>query len=370
MVALTVAWPAWAVHRVPDVVQNWAYDYVGRLNGAYSSETQAWWYYLPTLGWTVAPWTPFCLVGLLATARAALDRDGGAARLAWCWAIVPVLGLSIPHGKHHHYLIPVMPAWAMLAGVGLREAGRVLLVPRGPAWLRSPWLAVAVLGLPGAAAVLIFHRRFPSQWPVTLGLAIVWVGFTGLVTEAFHIGSGRLLMGTLVGGIAVCFCWGQTYVAGATDHTLADTAFLRRVRSEAPAAVPLYIDAKLGPVGNLDFFRIQFYTRADAGLLHNLSYLRDERITVPTVYVIARGPAEAALRTLGTAERVDASIDSHEAVVPLPGGRAARYGNFTLFRLTFDPHLKRYPAPTRITSLQAMERAESTDPGPWCGPAM
>jgi 4-amino-4-deoxy-L-arabinose transferase-like glycosyltransferase len=367
-IVLTVAWPAWAVHRVPDVAANWSYDYLGRLNGAYSSETQPWWYYAPTLAAAAAPWTPLCLIGLAATAGAALRRGTSSARLVWCWAVVPVLGLSIPHGKHHHYLVPVMAAWAILAGVGMREAGRFLLAPRGPAWLRNPWLAVAAVGVPGAVAILVEHGRFPSPVGVTLGLAIVWVAVVGLTVLALRRASGPLLAGTLVGGISLCCCYAQTYLAAATDHTVADTAFLLRTRGAVPPAAPLYVDAKLGPVGNLDFFRCQFYARPDTGLLHNLSYLRDRTITAPTVYVIARGPAESQLAQLGAVEVVDRSTDSHESVGPPPA--RVRYGNLTLFRLRFDPGLKRYPAPQRITSLQAMERAESTDPGPWCGPRL
>jgi hypothetical protein len=84
--------------------------------------------------------------------------------------------------------------------------------------------------------------------------------------------------------------------------------------------------------------------------------LRDQRIIVPQVYVIARQKDQQFLQLLGKIEIRDQSAKSHDLETPA--------GRFTLFRLTFDPHLQRYPAPGKITSLQAMERA----PGPWCGP--
>ncbi len=371
---LTIAWPAWAVHRYPDVVDNWRYDYLGRVSGAYTDINQPWYYYLPTWATAMLPWTPACLVGLLATGGVAFRRTRGVVwpisnaspwRFFWCWAFVPLLLLSIPHGKHHHYLVPLVAPSAVIAAAGAVEIGRFLLKPRGPAWLRNPWLAVAVLGLPSIAAAAVFGRGLPIPLSATVSLALMWAGFAFAFVWSLRRGSGTgLTVATLV-LLAIGYGWAMTFAAARTDHTVDDTAFLARVHDEVPATVPLYIDAKLGPVGNLDFFRLQFYSRPDAVLLHNLSYLRDEEIKSPSVYVIARGPAETALRTLGTVERIDASPDSHEALV----GRA-KYGNFTLFRLTFDPQLKRYPAPAHITSLQAMERAESTDPGPWCGPAM
>ena len=311
------------------------------------------------------PWTPLWVIGLMATARLTFrSADASTARLVWCWAIVPVLGLSIPHGKHHHYLVPILPAWAILTGVGMREAGRFLLAPRGAGWLRDPWPAVAVVGLPGAVAIAWAHDRLPCP-PAAAGAAIaVWIAFVGLLVLALRRANGPLLAAALLGGIAFCCCFIQTYIAAGSDHTRADTAFLRRAATEVPAGTPLFVDAKLGPVGNLDFFRVQFYLPPSAHLLHNLTFLQAQGITARTVYVVARGPVGVELGHLGTVQVIDHSADSHESVGPLPARQV--YGNFTLFRLTFDPHLKRYPAPTAIGSLQAMERA----PGPFCGPPL
>ena len=357
LLGLTVAWPAWAVHRYPDVVDNWKYDYLGRMSGAYTDINQPWYYYLPTWAVALLPWTPACVVGLLATWRRGASS---AVRFVCCWAFVPLLLLSTPHGKHHHYLVPLVAPSAVLAAVGVREIGRWLLIPRGPVWLRNPWLAGAVLGLPAVAAAAVAGRRLPFPPAAVVALAVIWTACAFAFVHALRRGSGAGLMASALVMLAVAYGWAQTFAAAGTDHTVADTAFLGRVQSEVPADAPLLVNAKLGPVGNLDFFRIQFYSRPDAVLLHNLTFLRDQAIAAPTVYVIARSTSRPQLDQLGIVALVDHSTDSHEA-----GGR---FGNFALFRLTFDPHLKRYPAPTRITSMQAMERAEGTDPGPFCGP--
>ena len=423
LIGLTLAWPLWALHVYPDVADNWRYDYLGRMNGAYADINQPWWYYGPTWAVSLLPWTPACVVGLLATAYEVCptlrplvrrfrhwfgrqkveprgftvvmpnvtdrlasetvgDEDGTAAprqpgagrpglnggvdvgrasawRFVWCWAFVPLMLLSVPHGKHHHYLVPLVAPSAILAAVGVREIGRFLLVPRGPAW--GPWAVAAGLAVAAwIAAVTVGHAQIP-----VLGLAGAWTLFLLAVAVALSRHSGRGLMAAVTAMLVVGYGWAMAFAAGATDHTLADTAFLIRARGEVPATVPLLINAKLGPVGNLDFFRVQFYSRPDATLLHNLSYLRSDRITAPTVYVIARGGSRLALATLGTVDVVDASDDSHEATV----GRR-RLGNFTLFRLTFAPGLTRYPPPPVPTSLQAMERSEGTAPGPFCGPPL
>jgi 4-amino-4-deoxy-L-arabinose transferase-like glycosyltransferase len=344
LIALTVVWPWWAQHVHPDVWENWKYDYLGRLNGAYTAIDQPWWYYPPQLFVGMLPWAPFCLLGLVpaglvvfAVLRVNRDQrpmlvaddfppfspgsvidyqpadDGSASRFPprlmsevprWrgylftlCFALTPLVVLSIPHGKHDHYLVPFLLPWAMLGAIGLVEFSNIFAVG---------------------------SKTFAS--------AIV-----------------LLLLG---------YCVGEKFIAPPTDHTVDDTAFLLRCRDEVPANIPLYVDGKLGPPGNLDFFRIQFYSRPDAKLLHNLSYLRDEKITAPSVYVITRQRDERLLRQLGTFRAVDQSPQSHEITT--------YDGRFTLYCLTFDRQLKRYPLPAEVSSLQAMERA----PGPWCGPPM
>ncbi|HSV15165.1 MAG TPA: glycosyltransferase family 39 protein [Tepidisphaeraceae bacterium] len=328
-IALTLAWPAWAYHVYPDVLANWKYDYLGRMSGAYTDINQGWYYYAPALAAAMAPWTPACLIGLIALTmglrhsneRGGLREETGssgipsdpasvgalsnpsarAAQFVLCWAILPLIVLSIPKGKHHHYLVPFLAPWAILAAFGVVEI----------------------------AAYFRWSRR-----------------------------TGPVVFTVILSLLLVGYCCGETFLAASTDHTVADTAFLRRVRQEVPPGSPLFINAKLGPVGNLDFFRIQFYSRPDAMLLHNLSYLRDENIKASEVYVITRARDEEKLKQLGTPTLIDQSESSHEVTTPA--------GRFSLFKLVFDPNLKREAAPTHITNMQAMER----EPGPWCGPAL
>ncbi len=293
LIALTIAWPLWAYHRVPDVLENWKYDYLGRMSGDYSAINQPWWYYAPQLVVALLPWTPLLAVGLWIGFRRGATQHW----FVLCWALVPLMVLSIPKGKHDHYLVPFLSPCAILEASGLAATAR--------------------------------HFRLGRK-SLTIALLILGLGY----------------------------CAGESLLAARTDHTVDDTAFLIRCRDEVPKGKMLCINAKLGPAGNLDFFRMQFYSRPDAVLLHNLSFLRDDRLTAPIVYVLTRQRDAALLGQMGTVEVIDQSRKSHE--IDSPAGR------FTLFRLSFDPHLLRYPVPAKITSRQAMERAS----GPWCGPPM
>jgi 4-amino-4-deoxy-L-arabinose transferase-like glycosyltransferase len=335
-IALTVAWPAWAYHNYPDVLQNFKYDYGGRMNSAYTELNEPWYYYAYELPTTFLPWSVVLLVA--AGWRWIEFRRGHRATLlpgkhnlpAWLmviWGIVPVLLLSVPSGKHHHYLVPFVAPWAVLAAAAGLEIVRKTTragVQRAP-------------GSHETSNTRVLHEGKPALSPRFFFAGVVFLG--------------------------LAYCAGQSLIAGKTDHTIDDTAFLIRARNEVPADVPLFIDAKMGPIGNLDFFRTQFYSRSSAVLLHNLSFLRDKTITAPVVYVICRQKDERILKQLGTIEQVDQSAQSHQE---WDDKTRVNFGKFTLYRLVFARDLIRYPAPGQMTNLQAMERA----PGPWCGPAM
>ncbi len=122
LIVVSAIWPLWAYHKYPDVLANWKFDYLGRVSGGYEGER--WYYYAPTLAWTMLPWTPACLIGLLATAGKAFRAASQPLKFVWSWAIAPLIVLSIPQGKHHHYLVPILAPWAILAAIGLLEIGK------------------------------------------------------------------------------------------------------------------------------------------------------------------------------------------------------------------------------------------------------
>jgi 4-amino-4-deoxy-L-arabinose transferase-like glycosyltransferase len=351
--ALTVFWPLVVYGRFKqEIVDNWKHDYVGT-----SKYDEHFWYYPIQILGAMMPWTPAALIAIwqLIQSRHSLGR---AAKFLVCWAILPILVLSIPHRKHHHYLVPSLVPWAILAAIGLREIARSMFA--GPLWSRKPSFGVLAVGLPGTIAILLLHSKIPGPFLATLMLAITWVVAVGLFYFGLARRSGRWVVGAFVGGLVVAMCWGQSNIP---DLTTRDTLFLGRVVAEtAGANVPLYVDADLR--GELDFFRNQFCLGDRAQLLHNLTFLRDDRIHAPSVYVVTREWNAAKLEALGALETVDYSEKSRPSSHARE--RKLKHDRFTLYRLTFDPELKRYPVPTHISTMQAMGRED----GPYCGPKL
>jgi 4-amino-4-deoxy-L-arabinose transferase-like glycosyltransferase len=350
--AIAVSWHAYVHGRYPGpggYLANLRYDFSGT-----TEFDEPWWYYPPTLLAVGLPWTPAALIGLAITARAAWRGRDRVLQFLWCWAIVPIFVLSIPHRKHHHYLVPSLAPWAILAALGARPLAQFLF--NGVAWSRRPRFGLLVIGLPGTAALAILAWKrllSPVNEPRAqiYSMAMLIVLLNGCVWAFYHglwRKSARWLLASILIGVGGAYSWKQTHLR---DDTVADTQFLRQ---DVEAAVPkdklLAINAAIGP---LDFFRVQFYLRGNALLLHNLSYLRSDQIHSPDAYVVGQVQDLQPLQTLGHAEMVSRSWRPKKVNVP----------ELALFHLVFTSDLNRY-SPPAVSPMQAMSRQA----GPWCGP--
>jgi 4-amino-4-deoxy-L-arabinose transferase-like glycosyltransferase len=296
MLGIGAVWPVIAVLHYPDVIENWKFDYLGRLSDGYMG--QPFYYYVQALIECLAIWTPAAILGLAVTWKRVRNHPHSPERLIWSWAIVPILVFSIPKGKHHHYLVPLVMPWAIISAFGLQ------------------W----------------FWVKVKAKWPDLNG--------------AMAMRNLAILLMVVLGVV-------EYLLASRFEGTYYDTKFIREANTRVPAGKTLFINAD---VGSLDFFRLQFHSRPDAILLHNLTFLRDEKITAPDVYVVTRAKDEPLLRQYGDVSNETQSPQSHNEGGP--------QGRFTLFHLTFRSDLLRYPAPEKITNMQGLLRT----PGPFCGP--
>jgi 4-amino-4-deoxy-L-arabinose transferase-like glycosyltransferase len=352
--AVAISWHAYVAYKYPGpggYLANLRYDF---------SETkefdEPWWYYPPTLLFVGLPWTPAALVALFITARAAWRDRNRALQFLWCWAIIPIIVLSLPHRKHHHYLVPSLAPWAILAAIGLKPIAKKLF--NGVEWSRRPKFGLLAFGLPGAAAISILAwKRLLSPSPEmhaqieSSGILIaLWLASVRMFYYGTWKKRDRWMLAALLIGFGGAYSWKQTHLR---DGTVPDTQFLRQdVEAVVPRDKILAINAAIGP---LDFFRVQFYLRGDALLLHNLSFLRSDQIHAPDAYIVGQMSDLAPLQSLGTVELIARSPRPRKINVP----------PLALFHLFFAPDLKRYPPP-KVSAMQAMMR----ESGPWCGPEL
>lgn len=348
--AVGLAWPLAVYGRYPDVTQVWFFDQMGRVGGQYEAISRPLWYYLLKLPEVLAPWSVLAVLGLVLSRQAALFGRYSPQRFLWCWAIVPVVILSVPHGKHHHYLLHFLAPWGVLAATAL-----VWLRGRLMAWryrARAPIFTFALLGIPAAVATLTLGSKLPGPAWLPWSLSPLLAMAAAVVPWGVLHPRGQVAAGTLFGTILLSLWFGHVYAGQYADKYRFDAAFFQRVPSHVPDSAPVFVD---GGMGQLDAFHPLFYLRGRGQALHNLTFLLDERLVGSEAYVLTYQSHREKLERYGTVEPLASSERSwRDGVTNDP---------ITLYRLRFAPNLVRFPGNVRISPMQAMRYAK----GPYLG---
>jgi 4-amino-4-deoxy-L-arabinose transferase-like glycosyltransferase len=127
---LTTALP-WFVMAQQKYPQFFNYMFIGQQFNRYVAKTynnpQPWWFYLAVLVLILFPWVFFALNQLRRTnpAQAAHTQVALAPawwRLCWVWVAAIIAFFSVPNSKLVGYVLPVMPALALLSALGWQRA--------------------------------------------------------------------------------------------------------------------------------------------------------------------------------------------------------------------------------------------------------
>jgi 4-amino-4-deoxy-L-arabinose transferase-like glycosyltransferase len=204
--AIALAWllPA-AWYAGPAYWQPLVDKVTGRLANSFAHRRPFWWY-VPLVPLLLLPW----LLALRAP-RAAWANvwRGHFGRFIACWWVVPFAGFSAISGKQIHYLLPLLPAWALM--------GAWLLQQRG-ARLRPVLFALLALAVAAALAWLPFRAASMFGWSARPALALfalagvvvavgVWRAWgcdpRGLALSATALTSAAMLAAVLAYGSAL-----------------------------------------------------------------------------------------------------------------------------------------------------------------------
>ncbi len=177
-VALALAWAIPAGEQGGETYRNaifWGQT-ANRMVESFAHRRPAWWY-LAALPVFLFPWLlwPRLLAALVKTLRTDL-HDGGV-RFSLIWFATALLVFSFISGKQPHYLLPELPAAALLIAHALTR-----FPPAGRPWL--PALSLVLLGAAliaiGLSAELQAHLDWPAGIPAWAGLPFVLAGLIAL----------------------------------------------------------------------------------------------------------------------------------------------------------------------------------------------
>jgi len=136
LLLIAIPWPMYVMSHVPNAVELWRYESVGKLTGENIEKSREWYSYLPQLAQLSLPWTAVWVLGLIYP----FIPRGGRLRLRsffpLVWYAATVVFFSCLTVKKAAYLLPMMPAQVLFIAqftVAMMGMIRRQIRPLGPA---------------------------------------------------------------------------------------------------------------------------------------------------------------------------------------------------------------------------------------------
>jgi 4-amino-4-deoxy-L-arabinose transferase-like glycosyltransferase len=161
------------------------------------------WYYLPVTVLALMPWIVFVIAAFVSPVRAWWTEDNAQAEtpdfelqftlFASCWLIVPVIFFSFSQSKLPGYILPAIPAGAILLADHLRRRSED--EERVPKWQAIPHAIVAAVPIIPALLIgyLVSEKHLHAGQALYIAIAIVTVVSVGIVLTLISRAGFRML---------------------------------------------------------------------------------------------------------------------------------------------------------------------------------
>ena len=171
----------------------------GRIISSFAHRQPFWWY-LPVLPLCLTPWILFgsSWRGLKST------RLDSPLKFLVCWAVASLLILSLVSGKQVYYLLPVIPAFALILA-RLTTSAEAPVSKRDLAWVVAGTIAMGAFPLLANHIPPLSHTRLKdliTDWQavplVACGVMLIPFSFRRIESAVFAIGTAAVLFFIIV----------------------------------------------------------------------------------------------------------------------------------------------------------------------------
>jgi 4-amino-4-deoxy-L-arabinose transferase-like glycosyltransferase len=253
--AIALPWYFAVQMRNPEFFHEFIVEHnLGRFSKNLYHHPEPFWYYLPVTALALVPWIVFVIAAFVQRVRiwwaerklvgsAEGDLEDQFGRFACCWLIVPVVFFSISRSKLPGYILPAIPAGALLLVGYLRQP-----LARSEAEPPATWLVVLHALLAGALIVpalliayLITQHRLPGGQPMLVALAVAFVLCAGIVLTLVRKGGLRMLRFVTVIPVLLAVGIVLRLGSGTLDQTLSARPLAQEIATMETHPLPLAV---------------------------------------------------------------------------------------------------------------------------------
>jgi len=118
---IVLPWPIAVLMKEPAALGVWKNEFLGRAAGEYAAGSKPFYYYFGVMFLFFLPFSAFIPFAIAAPFYKIWEERRDAIIYLWLWFIGGVVVMSFCGGKRQHYILPMMPAMAAMAGIILDD---------------------------------------------------------------------------------------------------------------------------------------------------------------------------------------------------------------------------------------------------------
>ncbi len=253
--AITLPWPLFIAHKMNWDLTLWKHEFFDRFFGSYEKGNQPIYYYLLIMFKYITPWFAFLPMAIAAPFYRVWKKKQPIMKFLWLWFVLDFIFLTINAGKRQHYILPLMPAIAILIGILLED---MVFVRKAHTdkfvrnVLRYHIAAIIITAIAGPVFIAIF---IPQLLAGTIILSVITIAIILTITLMFIRKHRVTACITGFSGIVVWFMIFYGVFSEAMDTNRYSRAFSQKIARIVPGS------DKLAAYGYVSNRTVQYFGR-------------------------------------------------------------------------------------------------------------
>jgi len=237
--AIVLPWPLAIAGKFDWHMDIWKREFVDRFFGNYDPGHKPIFFYLYVMFIFAAPWVAFLPMALAAPFFRVWREKSGPMWFLWIWFAADMVFITIDGGKRQHYILPLMPAAAILIGIILEDmvfVHKAYSLKQAKGILRNHIVAVVA----GAIGLTVYIAKVHSGFLAgAITVAVITIAVAAAVAVLFAKGRAAAACGTVFAGIIVLVMVSYAGFIDSLDGNRHSMYFSRRLAEIVPTAEKL-----------------------------------------------------------------------------------------------------------------------------------
>jgi 4-amino-4-deoxy-L-arabinose transferase-like glycosyltransferase len=231
---VVLPWPLEIAHRLNWDLSLWKREFVDRFFGDYASGDKPFYYYLPKMFLFILPWAAFLPMAAAAPFFKVWTNKRPVMLFLWMLFVVDLAFLTLSAGKRQHYILPVMPAMAILIGILVEDMAFVqkAYTQKYAKDVLRIHIAVIVAGVIAWAVYVMKTNRQSLVGTIIIGSTAI--AAAAIIAVFFAKRKSAFACGVLFAGIVVLVMIAYVFFVNPLNYNEPSRQFTQTVAEKVP----------------------------------------------------------------------------------------------------------------------------------------